>query len=387
MLVYDEKYLETNSVSIVSEPCYYREYGFSDYFESKINCIAKLGEAIKENYVLICLYLDDIKGQETDLKKANCKDIYEFAERFFGFGKTTTKNMLRIKKEFIGGGGILKPTFQKYSYSQLTELASIDDLDTSEFTPDMTVKEIREKKKELKSSTKADSNQINIEETIYGQTSDQSDEARISDNLIITKDRTYLIVEPCSVGGQYTEHNKTKEYLSKITVEGLMFNTFINTNGEYVAFLLEGQKVKTLLGQTSDQQPPPPELVPLDNKKQREAFLQTWKDWKIIATIKELNVTVRQFDLSNGAKLYSTTWQSWSDWRKTFYESQRFCLVVAPGETPEHIQSTGTTTCCKSFDLEGTAPTYILDYLTKNRETILIDSDLKEKINTLIKRG
>lgn len=78
-------------------------------------------------------------------------DIYTFAEKHLGFCKTTTKNMIAIVEKFADKEALkLQSSFEDYSYSQLTELCSVEEDKLDEFTSDMTIKEIREKKKELK---------------------------------------------------------------------------------------------------------------------------------------------------------------------------------------------------------------------------------------------
>ena len=51
-------------------------------------------------------------------------------------------------------GEALKPAFESYGYSQLVELVSVPDEMLEDFSPDMTIQEMREAKKKLLDSLK-----------------------------------------------------------------------------------------------------------------------------------------------------------------------------------------------------------------------------------------
>lgn len=78
--------------------------------------------------------------------------ISSFAEKYLGFCKTTTKYMLSIVEKFGNKDTLmLEPAYSDYSYSQLRELCSVDDEQLSGFSSNMSVREIIEKKKKLRS--------------------------------------------------------------------------------------------------------------------------------------------------------------------------------------------------------------------------------------------
>ena len=83
------------------------------------------------------------------------KTIEELAEMEFGFSRTTTYQYLKIGTRFMekkNDGFMLKPAFQNYGISQLMELCPCEEKDILErFSPDMTIREIRDLKKSLKS--------------------------------------------------------------------------------------------------------------------------------------------------------------------------------------------------------------------------------------------
>ena len=104
---------------------------------------------VKDGFISICVGLHGLSTyDEKNILAYGCKDFYDFAEKRFGFGRTSVKNFLAIYDKFIDGATV-KPAFKDYSYSQLTELVSVPSWKLADFSADMTVKEIREKKKEM----------------------------------------------------------------------------------------------------------------------------------------------------------------------------------------------------------------------------------------------
>lgn len=85
--------------------------------------------------------------------------VYEYAERELGFKKSSTKNFIAINYQFGSRDGrpcgiahertmTLQPKYEQFNYSQLCEMLSMSDKQREKVTPDMTVKQIRELKKE-----------------------------------------------------------------------------------------------------------------------------------------------------------------------------------------------------------------------------------------------
>lgn len=93
------------------------------------------------------------KGYET---------VFDYAAQELGFKKTTTKNMIAINYAFgcrneREYGGIansrtmsLQPAYEKFNYSQLTEMLSMSEKQRSQVTQDMSIRKIREIKKQEK---------------------------------------------------------------------------------------------------------------------------------------------------------------------------------------------------------------------------------------------
>ena len=123
--------------------------GVDDFFFDTCVKIDKQIENAQASFENTCCYLNDIKLSKGNIERYGCKDIYDFAERRFGIGRTSTKNYLAIHEKFMSGV-VLKEDYRGYKQSQLMELLPVsDDVIKSSFKPEMSVKQIREKKKEL----------------------------------------------------------------------------------------------------------------------------------------------------------------------------------------------------------------------------------------------
>lgn len=94
--------------------------------------------------------------------EAGYQDVYEYAAKELGFKKSSVKNFIAISYQFgtadhraINGAAhvrtmSLQQPYEKFQYSQLCEMLSMSEKQRELVTPDMTVKQIRQLKKELK---------------------------------------------------------------------------------------------------------------------------------------------------------------------------------------------------------------------------------------------
>lgn len=144
-------------------PDYYPE-GVSNVFIATCAAIDDDISSINDSFLSVAFRLYQLKAHcFGSLVAYGCAGIYEFAKKRFGFGTTTTKNFLAIYDKFMIADGMntpmLKEEFKDYGYSQLVELVSVES-HLDEFSPRMTVKEIRKKKKELSSAGRVKADKI-----------------------------------------------------------------------------------------------------------------------------------------------------------------------------------------------------------------------------------
>lgn len=166
--------------------------GVNEMFAYTLEKIDKEKDNLQSSFVWLSVYLNDLARiyDESNIHSYGCKDIYDFAEKRFGFGRTSVKNFLAIYDKFIDGVTV-KPAFRDYSYSQLTELVSIPSLKLSDFSADMTIKQIREKKKEMfkpteKSKVESAESNSKIAETVkyYEHQLDESSVLRVIEEMV-----------------------------------------------------------------------------------------------------------------------------------------------------------------------------------------------------------
>ena len=121
--------------------------GLSSDFKISVEAVDGLNVDIQKNFLKIAAYLKLLNVYPGNFEKFGCKDVYQFAERRWGYGSTSVKNFLAIAEKFMSGQELL-PAAEGYGYSQLVELSSVPEAALSEFNPKMTIQEIRRKKKE-----------------------------------------------------------------------------------------------------------------------------------------------------------------------------------------------------------------------------------------------
>lgn len=81
-----------------------------------------------------------------------CYDnFYALIQDRFGLNRSTVSRLVGINRKFCDGSMFLSDKWKGYSYSQLSELLIFkDEGGACRFSPDMTIKEIREEKRKLR---------------------------------------------------------------------------------------------------------------------------------------------------------------------------------------------------------------------------------------------
>ena len=105
---------------------------------------------LKESFVTIGWGLCRIKDMQWYLKEG-CGDIYQFARQKFQFSQSTTSRCMGIWRKFSRDSGSpeLDARYEGYSISQLTEMLPLEMEELKNIHPEMTVQEIRDKKREI----------------------------------------------------------------------------------------------------------------------------------------------------------------------------------------------------------------------------------------------
>lgn len=125
------------------------------------NKIKKAMYDVARQFVYIGFLLWEVQ-QYGYYKEHGFQTVYEYAAYELNLKKTTVKNLIGINEVFgstntkkLGNGRLtaqrtmsLQPAYEKFNYSQLTEMLSMSEPQRAKVTPDMSIRKIREIKKE-----------------------------------------------------------------------------------------------------------------------------------------------------------------------------------------------------------------------------------------------
>lgn len=103
-----------------------------------------LRDASKQ-FIYIGFLLDEADRLEY-YREGNYDNIYDYCEANFGFKKSSTNNFIRVYRTF-GEAMYLQDNFKSYTYSQLTEMCSMNNNQLKKCNPTLTVRELRAIKK------------------------------------------------------------------------------------------------------------------------------------------------------------------------------------------------------------------------------------------------
>lgn len=172
-------------------------------------------------------------------KEHGYQNVYEYAEMELNFKRTSTKNFINVATTFgnkyydskITSCSYLptmnlKPEYENFNYSQLTEMLAMSPTQRKKVTPDMTVKQIRQMKQQAAEDLKADNytipevteaNTTLTEEPAkkdtskHGQTSDQK-ETIVLNNVWkeLTKETLKELVKVSGIGDKKKYEIKIK---------------------------------------------------------------------------------------------------------------------------------------------------------------------------------
>lgn len=112
------------------------------------DCITKEIGTICKSFCKIGFYLWKIKEDDLYLL-SDCKNVYDYGQLYFNFKRASVANYIRVCEHFSkrdkdgNPTAVLDENFRNFTYSQLTEMASLPESMVPEIKPEMTVKEIK----------------------------------------------------------------------------------------------------------------------------------------------------------------------------------------------------------------------------------------------------
>lgn len=122
----------------------YRQITLDEWTQWKEDIRRKLAETAG-NFVHIGYRLKQIRDSGM---YGGAADIFEFAEKEYGLGKSTVSRFIAINEKYSEGGNSLslKEEFRNFSSSKLSEMLTLPDSEVALITEKTTVREIRELK-------------------------------------------------------------------------------------------------------------------------------------------------------------------------------------------------------------------------------------------------
>lgn len=168
-------------------------YTLSDYTDKINRAISN----IRKEYVYIGGLLNEINTFE-QYKELGFDSIVEYCESTFGFKKSFTYNLMNVQRKFNNGTIFnLDEKYEKFDFSKLVVMSSMNDLQIARCKPDMTVNQIKDIKRNSFHSTRVEkvkithSDSSEISENVVFQFSNQIEDYRNLSDLC-DKIETYL---------------------------------------------------------------------------------------------------------------------------------------------------------------------------------------------------
>lgn len=116
---------------------------------------------IKRSFVKLGYYLKQLRdGNVPGLEDVDYK---QYAAEHFGMEKSMVSRCIQINDKYSIGGDSMKlaPQYEEFSKSQLIEMINVDEENMDNYTPDMTIAQMREQKKI------DDGKQLEVQEELY----------------------------------------------------------------------------------------------------------------------------------------------------------------------------------------------------------------------------
>lgn len=335
-------------------------YNFTGKVEELEESIREDLEDIKHSFFQIGYKLTIVNNNEI-YKRLGYETIIDYAEDKFGFGKTTTYNMLRVYELCSDWKEPLKISsgFKKYNYSQLVEMTASHwaSMDLSNYIEkDDTVADI---KKFIRIWNKNYSKNgcspkgANLKEVLarYDEQEKEKTEQPLDvapGQLLINLDDSDACEFVQGGGPSFSSEEESKEVSPEEIFLQEERSDFVKMFDEEVT---QSHQFK--------------------NNVERENFIRDPENYKdVVLDNDELGLIVRKLKFKNGAILYRSEFATYKEWCKTTVQEVRYHLVHPECERKPQEGACCTDYSLKKFTLDGTAPGYVVKYMTMYKDEI-----------------
>ena len=265
-------------------------------------------------------------------------DFYEFCEKNFSLDKAAVSRCINVWKQFclVQNGSskmFLDSRYEKYNYSQLCEMLPLSDKQRREIKPDMTVKEIREKKrqwKEEKSKAKKVSEEKVVTSQLEQQTSgsdekviEEPDERVVLDVVLESLDNAWLAAVK-----QYKEipdevMRNVVNLLARVIDEAKAKTK--QSCGEKP--IDEEERMEWSDAELREENSGQPELPVMRNMQEREDFINGYKNWKVWCRNEYTEEVFYRYDLPDDYAVVVRNYPFHLEWAKEEREETELFLL------------------------------------------------------------
>lgn len=273
---------------------------------------------IKNRYISLGFHLKEIERMKY-YEDFGYTDFYEFCEKNFKLDKSAISRCINVWQEFsmIQNGSrkmFLDEKYKDYSYSQLCELLPLDEKQRKKITPDMSVKQIREKKKEWKEKANSKKQKVATSQLKTDKKQEGCEDFLPCDNC------AYDVKGCCGYPGTLDDYCVMGDKWVPIKESGMSLKQIGNSSVE--------SRVDNI-GQAKEEirEEPQPELPVMKNMQEREDFVNSYKSWNVWCRNEKTEQIFYRYDLPDGAAIVVLNYPVYVKWsKKETEEIQMFLL-------------------------------------------------------------
>ena len=307
----------------------------------RVERIFQLGKRVVSSFIEIGQALLDINRDQSFQMVRNKYETYstieEFAYKIFGFGRSTTYNLMNVAKRFTLQGEIL-PAYQDYTYSKLVQFLPLETERIQRFTPEVKVEEIKELRKGWErygyDGTKTWQEELHrVRECAAAEVTEKEKKDRNAGFIQLLTGSTEAPVPQ-------TAEQQSAPFAEEPAVEP------------------EPHVVQPLFAV------PAKEKHLFKNDAERKEFI-SWENaakWPVYMKIEEFNLHYHRMEFANGAVVIAAFGGAYRYDHKTqkydvYQKDKPHRLYLQTPEKPE-------------FDMYGTSPSAIVEYMKAHRDEI-----------------
>lgn len=327
---------------------------------------------IKNSFFQIGYKLDIIQRNRI-FNRLGYETIVDYAEAKFGFGKTTTYDMLNVYNSCYDAKNPLamKSEYKKYNYSQLVAMCG------SNYASGQLPFYIE------KDDSVADIKKfVRVWNKAYSQTDNCPEGKNLKEVLAIaeSKKETPSTIPPGQTElelteddyeyVQYSDESINTSSLLDSAKQDVLQNDVHGVPAWRESMKEHAQEARRISAAELFKEEPKNRHV-FKNTREREEFIRDGANYKIeVFYNSEIDLRVERLDFANGACVYRSTWHEWIEWKNEFVAYTKYHLVDKNCTRRPPESACCTNYALKSYTLDGTAVGYIVNYMTMYKDEI-----------------